>query len=153
MKLCHQHQVAAVHDRSWDRGQQIFDPRHYLPLLERKPHSLDHGRPFENWSLPACFQILRDRLEAQQDDGMREYIRILRLLEKYTPAQLARAIERALQLGVYHADAIASFADPLVCWVSTTFSLDGRDHLRQVKVSPCDVRVYRCLTRWAGAMA
>jgi transposase len=152
VELSHRDKVVAVHDRCWDREQQIFNPLHYLPLLERKPYSLDHARPFENWFLPKCFQILRDRLEAQQEDGTREYIRILRLLEKYTPAQLARAIENALQLRVYGVDAITQFADPLACWAPTTFSLDGREHLRYVTVATVDVGVYSSLLT-AGGMS
>jgi len=145
LELCHQDKVVAAHDRCWDREQQIFEPLHYLPLLERKPYSLDHGRPFENWSLPKCFQILRDRLEAQQEDGTREYIRVLRLLEKYTPAQLATAIENALQLRLCGVDAITQFVDPLACWAHTTFSLAGREHLRYVTVATSDVGAYSSL--------
>jgi len=148
--LCHGPKVVAQHERCWDREQQIFEPLHYLPLLERKPHSLDHGRPFENWSLPACFQMLRDRLEGQQEDGTREYIRVLRLLEKYTVSQLATAIESALRLRLYRADIIAQFADPLLCWAQTTFSLAGREHLRHVTVAACDVSGYSHLLKAGG---
>jgi len=152
IELCHRETVVAVHDRCWDREQKIFNPLHYLPMLERKPYSLDHARPFENWSLPACFQILRDRLEAQQEDGTREYIRILRLLEKYTPTQLATAIENALQLRIHSADGITQFADPLASWGQTAFTLDGREHLRYVTVAACDIGAYsRLLT--VGGMA
>jgi transposase len=150
IELCHRDTVVAVHDRCWDREQKIFNPLHYLPMLERKPYSLDHARPFANWSLPACFQILRDRLEAQQEDGTREYIRILRLLEKYTPAQLATAIENALQLRIHSADGITQFADPLACWAQTTFTLDGRKHLRYVTVAACDVGAYSSLLTVGG---
>jgi transposase len=145
LELCHQDKVVAAHDRCWDREQQIFEPLHYLPLLERKPYSLDHGRPFENWSLPKCFQILRDWLEIQQEDGTREYIRVLRLLEKYTLAQLATAIENALQLRLCGVDAITQFVDPLACWAHTTFSLAGREHLRYVTVATSDVGAYSSL--------
>lgn len=148
--LCHGPQVVAEHERCWEREQQIFEPLHYLPLLERKPHSLDHGRPFENWSLPRCFQILRDRLEGQQEEGTREYIRVLRLLEKYTVSQLARAIEHALCLRLYRADIIAQFVDPLACWTPTTFSLAGREHLQHVTVAACDVGAYSRLLQAGG---
>jgi transposase len=150
VKLCHRDKVVAVHDRCWDRQQQIFNPLHYLPMLERKPYSLDHARPFENWSLPECFQILRDRLEAQQEDGTREYIRILCLLEKYTIIQLATAIENALQLRVHSADGIIQFADPLASWGQSTFSLDGREHLRYVTAATCDVGIYSNLLTGGG---
>ena len=150
VKLCHRDKVVAVHDRCWDRQQQIFNPLHYLPMLERKPYSLDHARPFENWSLPECFQILRDRLEAQQEDGTREYIRILCLLEKYTIIQLATAIENALQLRVHSAEGITQFVDPLASWGQSTFSLDGREHLRYVTAAACDLYAYSSLLTVGG---
>jgi transposase len=152
LELCHQNKVVAVHDRCWDREQQIFDPRHYLPLLERKPHSLDHGRPFENFILPGCFEILRKRLEADPDKGLREYIRVLRLLEKYTRAELTSAVEKVLPLGAVDADVISQFVIPPKPWGQTTFCLDGREHLRQVKVNSCDVSVYNSLMVWAGGV-
>jgi len=152
VKLCHQEKVVAVHERCWDRQQQIFDPLHYLPLLERKPHSLEHARPFQNWPLPACFEILRDRLEAQSADGRREYIRVLRLLEKHTISQLSRSIEKALSLRLCGADAIIALADPLVCWSPGTFSLAGREHLQSVTVAGCDVGVYSSLLTAGGVV-
>jgi len=55
----------------------------YLALLENKPNSFDFGKPLEDWELPEAFAILRRRLESDgSDDGRREFIRILRLLEK-----------------------------------------------------------------------
>jgi len=47
IELCHRETVVAVHDCCWDREQKVFNPLHYLPMLERKPYSLDHTRPFE----------------------------------------------------------------------------------------------------------
>ncbi len=152
VELCHKYEVVAIHDRCWDREQKIFDPMHYLPLLERKPHSLDHGRPFENFVLPTCFQVLRDRLEADPEKGLREYIRVLRLLERYTLVELVDAIEKTIPLGAVSADVISLFVQPPQPWEHTTFCLDGREHLRQVKVDRCDLNVYNSLTIWAGGV-
>ena len=44
---------------------------HYLALLERKPGGLDYARPLEQWDLPACFPLLRCRLEAADPDSIR----------------------------------------------------------------------------------
>jgi hypothetical protein len=44
------------------RDQFIFNPWHYLPILERKPSALRHGAPFQEWNLPAPIQAIRDRL-------------------------------------------------------------------------------------------
>ncbi|WP_408021526.1 Mu transposase domain-containing protein, partial [Singulisphaera acidiphila] len=54
--------IVADHTRCWDRCRTIFDPVHYLGLLERKPGALDFALPLEGWELPACFAALRRRL-------------------------------------------------------------------------------------------
>ena len=59
----------ARHARCWDRERQVFDPIHYLALLERKPGSLDHARPLAGWDLPGEFALRRRRLEAGRPDG------------------------------------------------------------------------------------
>lgn len=61
--------LVAEHPRSWDRHRTIFNPIHYLALLERKPGALDFARPLAQWSLPACFAALRSRLEADDSTG------------------------------------------------------------------------------------
>jgi len=101
--------LIAKHRRCWDREQQIFDPMHYLELLERKPGALDHARPLEDWQLPVCFNTYRRCLEAHRDNGTKEYIQILLLLKKYSIRQIAKAITRALNYRIYSYDAILQF--------------------------------------------
>jgi hypothetical protein len=43
--LCNKDRVVAEHRRSWGKEGIFFDYRHYLPLLERKPGSMDYARP------------------------------------------------------------------------------------------------------------
>jgi hypothetical protein len=143
-------EVIAVHPRSWGRARQIFDPLHYLPLIERKPGSLDHALPLEGWSQPACFETLRRRLESEREDGTREYIRVLRLLEKHPLETLTEAVEKGLRMRAHSRDAIAQFLVPPEPWERTTFRLDGREHLRQVKVAEADVGAYRTLLACVG---
>ena len=119
------------HARIWDKEQVCFDPLHYLALLETKPGAFDHARPLMGWTLPECFALLRRRLEAERDgDGTREYIRVLRLLEKHPLPQLRRAVEKALAVGAITRDAIAQFLYPQEDWRATLFTLDGHPHLR-----------------------
>ena len=48
------------------------------------PGALDHAKPLKDWKLPECFSLLRDRLEREgRARGTREFIRVLRLLEKH----------------------------------------------------------------------
>ena len=55
---------------------------------------------------------------------------------------LTRAVTKGLRSGVLIRDAIAQFLIPPEEWRQTTFRLDGRAHLRQVKVTQTDVAGY-----------
>jgi transposase len=137
-------QLVATHPRSWKREQDVYDPVHYLALLEKKPGGFDHAKPLEDWQLPACFDELRRLLEAD-GLGTREYIRVLRLLERLDLKHLAEAVEYALDIGVIDADAIRVIAEHRREEPVALFSLDGRPHLRTVAVETTDVAAYGAL--------
>jgi len=152
--LCHKEKRVAEHKRSWHREGVFFNYLHYLPLLERKPGSLDYARPLINLNLPECFDTLRRRLvgeEEKQGDGTREFIRVLRLLEDYPMAKLRQAVEKALRVGAHSRDAVAQFLIPRFSWEQTTFILAKRQHLRLVKVARPDLVAYRTLLHEGGA--
>jgi transposase len=142
--------VIAEHRRCWQKQQAVFDPIHYLPLLKKKPHSLDHALPLQDLGLAGCFDVLRRRLEQEPDRGIREYIRVLLLLEHHSPEDLARAVEKALTLRVHSRDAIAQFLTPPEPWRQTTFRLEGREHLRRVKIDANHIAAYRQLLDRGG---
>jgi hypothetical protein len=145
-------EVVATHHRVWDKEKVCFDPVHYLALLERKPGALDHARPLADWNLPECFSVLRRRLEAEREgEGVREYIGVLRLLEKHSLGALTRAVERGLAVRAHSRDAVAQFLYPAEPWRATSFRLDGREHLRRVKVGAPDLDAYQSLLAPGGA--
>jgi transposase len=151
-------ETIAVHRRLWTAEDVLFDPLHYLELLERKPGALDHARPLEGWVLPECFGILRKRLEAEYGPaGKREYIQVLRLLERYPEKRVARAIEKALACGALRRDAVNQFIFDDPDFRKTTFRLDGRDppaggeHLKLVNVAGTNVSAYGDLLSPGGA--
>lgn len=45
VRLVFEDKLIARHDRHWGREQFLFNPVHYLALLERKPGGLDHACP------------------------------------------------------------------------------------------------------------
>jgi transposase len=136
----------ARHERLWSKEDVCFEPLHYLALLEKKPGALDHARPLAGWTLPSCFGVLRRRLENEREgDGTREYIRVLRLLEKHSLPSLRASVEKGLDAGALTRDAIAQFLYPREDWSLTTFSLDGHPHLRHVRVAAPDLTQYRQL--------
>ena len=67
--------VVAEHPRCFGRGETIYDPWHYVPVLARKPGALRNGAPFKNWPLPAGLERLRRRLKGS-DDGDRQMVKI-----------------------------------------------------------------------------
>ena len=97
----------ARHRRSYEREVLIFEPRHYLALLERKTGALDHAAPLAGWQLPDEFLRLRRLLEARLGKpGTREYVQVLRLLEDFQLDHVRGAIRDAVRLGAIGFDAV-----------------------------------------------
>jgi transposase len=139
--------VVATHRRSWDKEGVIFDFRHYLALLERKPGALDFARPLEGVELPGCLLTLRRRLEADLGHGgTREFIKVLRLLERSTMHELVGAVDQALSIGATGADAITCILQHRSETPVGLFSLDGHPHLKSVVVELPDLTAYGDLT-------
>ena len=144
VRICRQDRMLAEHARLWEKERIAFEPLHYLELLERKPGALDQAKPLAEWQLPECFQQLRARLEAEKSGwGTREFIRVLRLLEKSSMVRVERAVEKALRLRHCHRDVVAQYLyeeEPV-----TSFSLEGREHLKGVYVAAPDLTRYVAL--------
>ena len=146
VKLVFDNQLVARHERCWKKQQSLFDPVHYLALLERKPGGFDFARPLEDWELPVCLGILRRRLEAELDGmGTREFIKVLRLLESHSVMQLKRAVQRGLEIDATSSDAIRLILEYQQEEPIALFSLDGRPHLKLVRIAQTDVSVYQSL--------
>jgi transposase len=97
--------IVAEHPRSFGRGDTIYDPWHYVPVLARKPGALRNGAPFKHWVLPAAMERVRRKL-ASADDGNRQMVNILSaVLADGLPAVEAACAE-ALEHGVHSADVI-----------------------------------------------
>jgi transposase len=97
--------IVAEHPRSFGRGQTIYDPWHYVPVLARKPGALRNGAPFKDWVLPAAMERVRRKL-ACAADGNRQMVDILAtVLTDGLPAVDAACAE-ALAHGVHSADVI-----------------------------------------------
>src|SRR5215831_16145073 len=97
--------VVADHRRSYGRGETIYDPWHYVPVLARKPGALRNGAPFKDWVLPGALERIRRRL-AGSDDGNRQMVDILTaVLTDGLPA-VESACAEAIAQGVHSADVV-----------------------------------------------
>ena len=100
-------EAIASHPRSYLRESAIYDPVHYLALLEQKTRALDQAAPLSGWQLPDCFAQLRRLLEARlRKHASREYIQVLRLMETFALTEVTNAVEDALRLGAISFDAV-----------------------------------------------
>jgi hypothetical protein len=100
-------EIVARHPRCYDREDMVFDPVHYLPLLEKKINALDQAAPLVEWDLPAEFRTLRRLMEARMiKAGRRQYVQVLRLLGTFDLDDLHAAVKTALRMGAVGFDAV-----------------------------------------------
>ncbi len=97
--------VIAEHRRSFGRGETVYDPWHYVPVLARKPGALRNGAPFRDWVLPAAMEKVRKRLKTV-DDGDRQMVTILGCVPGDGMIAVEAACQEALDQGVCSAAVI-----------------------------------------------
>jgi hypothetical protein len=94
-------QEIAQHERHFDRrhdgGKTIYDWRHYLAVLQRKPGALRNGAPF--LELPEAFKRLQALL-GKRVGGDREMVEILALVMHHDEQAVLAAVELALESGM-----------------------------------------------------
>jgi hypothetical protein len=99
--------VIADHKRCYEREAAIYDPLHYLALLEHMSRTPDQAAPLAGWQLPDCFARLRRLLEARlKKRAGREFIQVLRLIEHFAFEEVTVAVEQALALNAISFDAV-----------------------------------------------
>jgi hypothetical protein len=138
--------IIARHQRSYEREAVVFDPLHYLALLEQKTRALDQAAPLAGWLLPECFAQLRRLLEARlKKHGGREYVQVLRLMETFALAEVTHAIEDALMLGTISFDAVRHL---LLCRIERRpprLDMDNYPHLPMAQVRTTQAADYMTL--------
>jgi hypothetical protein len=152
VRFVYEDRLLARYPRCWNREKVFFEPVHYLALLERKPGGFDHAKPLEQWNLPECFALLRRRMEADDPkSGTRSFIRVLRLLERFSLDEVTAGAEYALDIGLSDSDSIRSVVEHRADGPVRLFSLDGRPHLACVHVETTPVAAYQALLAEAAS--
>ncbi len=138
LDILHQEQLLASHARCYERDQDVFDPLHYLPLLEQRPGAFEHAKPLRRWragwplSYTRLLHILRD---AHPDGrGVREFVQVLRLHLSHPAPLVASAISAALESGCPHLAGVRLCLYQLLHPTTTPPALDLTDQPRLVAV-------------------
>ena len=95
-------QILCEHGRVIQRSHHlpprtIYDWRHYLAVIQRKPGALRNGAPFAE--LPGAFRQLQDQM-LRRPGGDREMVDILALVLQHDEQAVLVAVEMALAEGV-----------------------------------------------------
>jgi len=136
----------AVHPRSYEREDCLYNPLHYLPLLERKPNALDQAAPLAEWHLPPAFEQLRRLLEARLGKrGRKDYIQVLRLIEPFGETLLTQGVEKALALGALSFDAVKHLVLGQLEHHPPKLDLSAYPYLPQARVATTDPKAYLVL--------
>jgi len=98
-------EIVGEHERSFSRGQTLFNPWHYVPVLQRKPGALRNGAPFKDWDLPPAIARVWKRL-ADVSDGDQQMVSILYAAYEHGLDVAEEACAEALSSGLRSAEAI-----------------------------------------------
>ncbi len=100
-------EIIACHPRSWEREDVVFDPVHYLPLIEQKINSLDQAAPLQGWDLSEEFATVAPPDGRSRGQAWAAGIRAGDApVESFELADLHAAVKQAIQLGTIGFDAV-----------------------------------------------
>jgi transposase len=145
-------EVIARHPRSYEREDFVFDPLHYLALIEQKINALDQAAPLAGWQLPEEFLTLRRLLEARMGKpGKREYVQVLRLMEAFRIEEVTAAVGDAIARGAVGFDAIKHL---MLCRIEQRpprLDMTIYPYLPKATVATTSARAYMELLAGAGS--
>src|SRR6266702_3437318 len=148
-------ELLAHHPRSYEREQDIFDPLHYLPLLEQRPGAFDYATPIKRWrkdwpeSYHRMLAVLKEKWP--EGRGVQEVVRILQLHQEYPANLIEQAIEQARSYGCVHWDGVLHCLHQLTEPKEPTTSLDlsDRPDLQNIGNQPVDLSRYERLLKYS----
>ena len=131
-------------------GQTLYDWRHYLAVLQRKPGALRNGAPFTE--LPPAFKRLQTAL-LRQAGGDREMVEILALVLHHDEQAVLTAVELALEAGVPTKTHVLNVLHRLVDGTPQPVPVDAPQALKLVKEPIANVVRYDALRTARKAQA
>ena len=145
-------EVIATHPRSYERDDFVYDPIHYLPLLEQKTGALDQAAPLQGWHLPEEFGTLRRLLESRIGRrGKREFVQVLRLLETFSRQEVHAAVKDAIRLRALSFDAVKHLVLCRLEGRPPRLDLELYPYLLRVRVNTTCAGDYMTLLSWSAA--
>lgn len=127
----------ADHPRNFDRGKTIYNPWHYLDILQRKPGALRNGAPFQDWQLPSGIKRVQSHLIGKPG-GDRQFVDILFAARLHGVELTNKVCLKALSQGIVQSDVILNFvARELDGPEIKPVSLPAHLHLKHEPLADC----------------
>jgi hypothetical protein len=146
-------ETIATHARSYETADFVYNPLHYLALLEHKSKALDQAAPLEGWQLAESIHRLRRLMEARmRNAGRREFIQVLRLMEDFHQHQVEQAVAEAPRLGAISFDAVKMLLLARLENRPARLDLTFYPYLPAASVGTTDPRAYLGLIANAGPL-
>jgi transposase len=139
-----------IHRRHDALGQTVYDWRHYLAVLQRKPGALRNGAPFSQ--LPEGFKRLQASL-LKRPGGDREMAEILALVLHHDEQAVLTAVELALEAGVATKTHVLNVLHRLLDATPAATPVDAPQALRLANEPRADVLRYDALRTARKAQA
>ncbi len=104
--------MAACHERSYLKRQEVYNLEHYLDVLARKPGAFKGSKPLHQWRSEGRWTAELDRLWEQlqarhgASRGTRLMIELLREGKRVGYERLRQVVNRALEFGTIEAEAV-----------------------------------------------
>jgi transposase len=149
--ILHESEVLASHARCYGHEQDIFDPLHYLALLEQRPGAFEYARPLKAWrkGWPQAYHQLLALLKSKWPEGrgVKEFVRVLRLHQEYPASLIEQAVQQALSYGCVHFDGVTHCLHQLQqpSMPLPLLDLSDKPHLAAVGTQPLNLHCYEQL--------
>jgi transposase len=140
-------QVVCEHVRVVERshdvpGRTVYDWRHYLAVIQRKPGALRNGAPFTE--MPEAFRTLQAEL-LRRPGGDREMVDVLALVLQHDEQTVLCAVELALEGGVATKTHVLNLLHRLLDARGTTAVIDAPQALVLTQEPRADIKRYDAL--------
>ena len=140
-------QVLCEHARIVERAHDVpsrtlYDWRHYLAVIQRKPGALRNGAPFAE--MPEAFRKLQAQL-LRRPGGEREMVDILALVLQHDEGAVLCAVELALEDGVATKTHVLNLLHRLIDGTSTAAVINAPQALVLTQEPRADIERYDAL--------
>ena len=136
--VLHESKIIGEHARCFKRYQKIYNPWHYVSVLERKPGALRNGAPFKDLMhlLPEVFSKIRNKLKNYKDSD-KQFISILQFINKYGLEKVTNSCNLTISTGGCSAKLVEQYLQP-----STSETTEEYEFIKLKNPPDADCSIY-----------